>query len=332
LGGTSRSGWRRRVARALCAAAALAIGCAMPAGESVEWRAPLGRDDPRVGQIYDAAKGAVVPRDELLARAKLADFVLLGEKHDNPDHHQLQAHLIQALARDDRRPAVAFEMLSDDDRPKLELWQQTDPKSVSAFGDILDWKHSGWPDFALYRPIFEVALARELPIEPANLSKGQLVALHGGLAALPEARRRALGLDAPLSPAARESLADEIREGHCGMANDALVATMVDVQRARDAMLADALLRAGPPAVLIAGAGHVRRDRGVPLYLARRAPERRVLAIAFVEVGRDGGPDLHDLVSAFDYVWWTPRVDDEDPCTRFKDELEKMRHPAPGGA
>jgi uncharacterized iron-regulated protein len=249
--------------------------------------------------------------------------VLLGEKHDNPDHHQLQADVIEALARGGLRPTLSFEMLSEDDRPELELWQQTDPGSVSAFADILDWKHSGWPDFELYRPVFAAAISRQLPIEPANLSRSQLQALHGGLARLPEARRRELALDAPLSATARESLADEIRQGHCGMADDAMVTAMIDVQRARDAAFADALIRSGVPGVLIAGAGHVRRDRGVPLYLGRRAPDRRVLVIAFMEVGRE--PDRQELASAFDFVWWTPRVDDLDPCTRFKEQLERLR-------
>jgi len=109
------------------------------------------------------------------------------------------------------------------------------------------------------------------------------------------------------------------------MATDAMVSAMIDVQRARDAAFADALVRSGVPAVLIAGAGHVRRDRGVPLYLARREPDRRVLAIAFLEVGREP-PDREELAAAFDFVWWTPRLDDLDPCTRFKEELEKLQH------
>jgi uncharacterized iron-regulated protein len=302
----------------------VALACAVPPAERGEWKAPLGRDDPRVGRVYDPANDAFVTRDELVARAKLADWVLLGEKHDNPDHHQLQANFIQLLAREGLHPTIAFEMLSEDDRPKLELWHQTYPESVSAFADILDWKHSGWPDFEIYRPLFLAAISRQLPIEPANLSRSQLEALHGGLASMPETRRRELGLDAPLSAAARTSLADEIRQGHCGMANDAMVESMIDVQRARDAAFADALIRTGVPGVLIAGAGHVRRDRGVPLYLARREPDRHVLVIAFMEVGREP-PARQELASAYDFVWWTPRLDDLDPCTRFRDQLEQLR-------
>ena len=77
----------------------------------------------------------------------------------------------------------------------------------------------------------------------------------------------------------------------------------------------------------------MRRDRGAPLYLARRAPEKRVLTLAFVEVPR-GAADTPDpaeraaeLGAEYDLVWFTPRVDDEDPCQRFQHELEKLRAP-----
>ena len=126
------------------------------------------------------------------------------------------------------------------------------------------------------------------------------------------------------------SLADEIRAGHCGMANDAMVTAMLDVQRARDASLADALLRADErmPPVLIAGAGHVRKDAGVPVYLARRVPDKRTLSVAFLEVGGFAEPPLVELAAQYDFVWYTPRVDDLDPCDRFKEQLEKMKKPS----
>jgi hypothetical protein len=121
------------------------------------------------------------------------------------------------------------------------------------------------------------------------------------------------------------------------MAPEAMVDAMINVQRVRDAALADALLGAASAdgAVLIAGAGHVRRDRGAPIYLSRRAPEQIVLALSFAEV--TNGPaqtgDPAERASqrgpGFDLVWFTPRVDDEDPCERFQHELEKLRAPRP---
>jgi len=32
----------------------------------------------------------------------------------------------------------------------------------------------------------------------------------------------------------------------------------------------------------------------------------------------------------FDYVWFTPRVDESDPCEKFREQLEKMRAPKHG--
>jgi hypothetical protein len=86
-------------------------------------------------------------------------------------------------------------------------------------------------------------------------------------------------------------------------------------------------------AVLIAGAGHVRRDYGIPTYLARRTPDASVISVAFLEVSGDrldpaaytaqiGRPTL-----PFDYVWFTPRVDDDDPCAAFTEQLKKLQQP-----
>ncbi len=263
-----------------------------------------------------------------------ADFVLLGEKHDNPDHHRLQAWLLDTIARGGRKPAVAFEMIPRDRRGALEAALTASPGDPDALGAALDWAESGWPPFALYRPVFATALAAGLPIVPGDPSRAELGKLrHGGLDALPPGERERLALDPPPSAEAVARFAEEVREAHCGMAPEAMVAAMIDVQRVRDATLADALLGASgrDGAVLIAGAGHVRRDPGAPVYLARRAPDRNTLLVAFAEVPRagDAALDPAEAGDGFDLIWFTPRVDDEDACERFKQELEKLRAPLP---
>jgi uncharacterized iron-regulated protein len=270
-----------------------------------------------------------VDQDELVERLRAADDVLLGEKHDNADHHQLQALLIESLAKSGARPTVAFEMLSEDDRAALDAWATQQPRDVDQLGELLDWKANGWPAWKLYRPVFAVAVARGLPIEPANLSRAELAQLRqSGIAGVPEDLKRKLALDPPLAGAARESLASEIRDGHCGMADDAMVEAMIDVQRMRDATLADALLRSAGPAVLIAGAGHVRKDGAVPLYVSRREPKRRVVSVAFLEVGHRSPEEFAELGRAFDFLWFTPRANDLDPCEHFREELQKLRPPS----
>jgi hypothetical protein len=39
-------------------------------------------------------------------------------------------------------------------------------------------------------------------------------------------------------------------------------------------------------------------------------------------------PPLVELAAQYDFVWYTPRVDDLDPCDRFKEQLEKMKKPS----
>jgi len=332
---TSRSASAERVTCArlgACALLSFALACAIPAGESGSWESRLGRDDPRVGRIYDTHARAYVERDVLLQRAHLADFVLLGEKHDNADHHRLQAEVIQFLAREGAPPTLAVEMLDEDDRPKLDAWRATQPENVDALGEMVEWDASGWPPWKIYRPVFAAAVAHQLPIEPANLTRADMAHLHAtGISGIAPDRARRLALDPPLTAAQRESLAAEVREGHCGMVEESSVREMVDVQRVRDATLADALLRRGVPGVLIAGAGHVRKDRAVPLYLARRAPERHVVSVAFLEVSKNGAADdPAELERAYDFVWYTPRVDDLDPCEKFREQLQKLRQKPPG--
>jgi uncharacterized iron-regulated protein len=100
---------------------------------------------------------------------------------------------------------------------------------------------------------------------------------------------------------------------------------MVAAQRARDAQMAERMVAAQRDGtVLIAGAGHVRSDRGVPAYLATRAPGTTVATVAFVEVAA-----AHAAPAAyaerfgvarlpFDFVWFTARADDVDPCARMR--------------
>ena len=64
--------------------------------------------------------------------------------------------------------------------------------------------------------------------------------------------------------AVREPLLEQIRESHCGMLPDSQMPAMLAVQQQRDRRMAERLLAAPAPAMLFAGAFHVRRDLGVP--------------------------------------------------------------------
>jgi uncharacterized iron-regulated protein/nucleoside-diphosphate-sugar epimerase len=303
----------------------------------------LRSEHPLAGRIFDVGSGKEIRADELAARLAKEDIVLLGERHDHPDHHGLQAWIIARIAEAGRRPAVAFEMLDASQREALDRHLESPGPDADGIAEAVGWEASGWPEFGLYRPIFEAALEAGLAIRAANLARDSAQRLgREGRDALPAELVERLGLDRPLPDAEREAIEAEIIEGHCGHAPRALLPAMVEVQRARDAHMALVLreqARRGP-VILVAGNGHVRRDHGVPARL-RELGGPKAVSVGIVEVDdsrRDFRSYAFDSSSEgstppFDLLWLTPRVDEVDPCERFRDELESLgRKPSAPGA
>jgi uncharacterized iron-regulated protein len=292
------------------------------------WLESGGATDPLAGQIYRVADGRLVSETDLLDAAAAADFVLIGERHDNRDHHRLQARIVSALQRDARRPrAVAFEMINAGRQLDVVQYLDVHPGDAAGLGAAVDWAASGWPDWALYEPIARATLANGAEIVAADLDEEQRRAVFDqGAQALRTSFVRRTGLDRDFSSALTNELWGELNEAHCGQAPPEVLRGMYHVQRARDAMLADRLAAASGRAggILIAGNGHVRKDRGVPWYLGRLKPEARTLSIGLLEVQDDLRRPPADL--PYDYVWFTPRVDDgQDPCAAHGDDLHRLQ-------
>ena len=78
----------------------------------------------------------------------------------------------------------------------------------------------------------------------------------------------------PLSTKQQSDLLDEIMLAHCNKLPVEATRPMVEVQRIRDAVMSMSMLNSNADTrVLIAGAGHTRNDRGVPLYLRNHDKE-----------------------------------------------------------
>jgi uncharacterized iron-regulated protein len=287
------------------------------------WASERQRDHPLVGHVYDVRAGRFVDVASLEAAAAAAHYLLLGETHDNSDHHRLQARLVRAVTASGRRPALAFEMLDTSQQGAVDAALAGPDRSADAVARAVGWARSGWPPFAIYRPVFAAGVEANLPIVAANLPRKVVRdVVESGRSALPEPLRESLARDEPLPPALVESLRNEMSASHCGKLPPEMFDPLVLAQRARDAEMAARLLATdtGQGSILVAGAGHVRADRGVPAYLAREAPRRGALAVAFLEVSPDKcSPDAYaeDLSTErlpFDYVVFTPGAEREDPC------------------
>lgn len=312
------------IAAMIILAAPTAVWSADPWPPAPPWVSPLARHTAITGEIRDLRDGSTVTPIALIERLAAVDFVLLGERHDNADHHRLQAWIAERLFVPDHPYALAFEMIDRDQSKKLNDYLATSPLDAAGLGAALDWNDSGWPDWSLYQPIANAAVTRRLPILAANLPFGLVRRIaKDGMSALPPTLAQSLQLAPDKDAAILAAHGREIQAAHCGMLPERSLAPFALAQYARDAEMARALVSpwqrslGKTSVVLIAGAGHVRRDRGVPFHLARIAPNAKVLSLAFVEA-RDDGTQMDWAALPYDLVWVTARVDDGDFCARMR--------------
>lgn len=282
-----------------------------------------------------------------LAIAATNRVVLFGETHDNGTHHKLRATWLEQTFRsigNDAPPApklpVVFEHIRADQQPALDQFREFNAtaRRLGTSSDLfrfLEWENSGWPEQKIFQPLFSAAIQFKLPILAGDPPRDKVRAVaKGDAAALPDDERQRLKLDQPLDPTLQEALLDELEASHCGLVPKSAFGNMAVAQRYRDAHLADALVKAADAhgsAVLFAGNGHVRNDRGVPYYLRQMAPGRKVVTVMLLEV-EDGKTDAQSYVPrdpqgkpAVDYILFTPRTERKDACTEMREMFGKKK-------
>ena len=236
------------------------------------------------------------------------DLLLLGEEHDVPEHHALEAQTVERLADAGRLAALVLEMV-ERGRTTAGLPRDADAAQVRA---ALDWNERGWP-WVHYGAAVMGAQRRGVPVVGANLPRTEQAKAM-----------RDPALDATLDAAVRERLREDVRDGHCGLLPESQLPGMVRVQIARDRAMAATLAGLATPGrmvLLIAGAGHVDATRGVPLHLQRLAPALRVRTVRLA-----AGAAAGEATPGFDDTWPTPAPPGRgDPCEGLARQLAPAR-------
>ncbi len=298
-----------------------------------KWASSHFQTHPLAGTIWTSDFEEVAPAqlENALANARL---VLLGEIHNNPDHHRLQARLIDALVKTGRHPAIIFEMIPANLQLELDRHVQGGVRDASELGKALRWQERGWPDWTIYQPIAEIALAARLPLVAGGLDPDvKKAAAMGEPSPLYEQIAQELGLSQPPAPEIAEAEGLEIKEGHCNLLPAAALEPMLRVQRVLDATLAKAMMSANASegAVLIAGAGHVRNDWAVWHMIRQKSPNAAVVSVAFIEVDPQRTTPLAYMKKApglqkpFDFIYLTPKVDLTDRCADLEKQLKAKK-------
>ncbi|MFJ4386170.1 ChaN family lipoprotein [Pseudomonas sp. NPDC089408] len=283
----------------LCLLLALG-GCQASLPPLPAWQSTEGRSHGELGHIVDLASGQVIDPEQLVQRLAAAPRVLVGEKHDNPDHHALQLWLLRALQGQRAQGSLLLEMLQPEQQPLVDkLAGQPLPADLPK---ALAWQE-GW-DWQLYGPIVREAVQQRMPLLAANLSPGEMRQAYRQPASLSGERSNA--------PPVKAALLEQVRAGHCGMLPESQLPAMLAVQQQRDRRMAERLLAAPQPALLCAGAYHVRKDLGVPLHLSDLGAQGQSVVLLLAEVG--------EQVEAgqADYVWYTAAMPEQDYCAQLK--------------
>ena len=268
-------------------------------------------------RVYDSKRKRITDFEGMVAVLSRADIVFLGEQHDDPRTHQLQAAVLEGLARRKDGPVVlALEMFERDVQGRVDAYLAGE----SAESEFLGASRP-WPNYrADYRPLVEFARARGWPVIAGNVPR-RLASMvsRGGLAALdtlpPEQRAFvAADLSCPRDDywkRFKETMGD--MSGH-GMQRspeqlEATVWRIYEAQCVKDETMAESVANAftsrGAAVVHANGSFHSDYRMGTAARVERRVPNASIVVVSFVPVADLDAVDGKSRRKLGDFVVFT---------------------------
>lgn len=234
---------------------------------------------------------------------------LLGEVHDNPAGHRQRYELLRQRVEAGWRPVLVLEQFDRENQDLLNKAQKSclDAQCLIRVAGVGRW------DWQQYYPLLQLALTYQLPMVAGNLSRADAsrVVRDGMRAVFDVQGMRDYQLEQPLPAEVLAAQRAEIAASHCNMVPEMMIAGMVNAQVARDIWMAR-LIREQLPrdVVLIAGNGHVRKDVGVPYWLASVAPAPGMRSVGYLEA-----PEVR---GRYDAVVTVAAPQRPDPCASLR--------------
>lgn len=272
---------------------------------------PTNSAHPLLEKIVNA-QGASLTQSEVFSAVKQHRYILVGEKHDNPEHHRLESLIIKARLEQEikQRGNIVFEMLDDGQNTALARLNSSD--SLEQMQEKLAWPKKGW-DWSSYGPLFQQAMQANA-LRTGNISKPFISQLYKeGEAALSGLSR--YSTVAAATAKVKDHLLEQIFQSHCGMQSRETLQPMLTIQLAKDASMAHAM-RTSAPALLIAGGEHVRPETAVPWHIRQQEAGADIFVIQLLEA-RPGETDLNAYIKAAgaaDVYWFTTPTAVKDYC------------------
>jgi len=218
---------------------------------------------------------------DVIGRAARREVVLLGEAHDNPEHHRWQLQALAALHAERPDMVIGFEMFPRRVQKALDQWvagELTEAQFLAAS----EWNTVWSTDAAMYMPLFHFARMNRVPMVALNIDTRLRRSVSAkGFAGVPENERE--GVTAPAEPSnayldyllpiyGEHDRAGRKKAGASASRDDPDFRRFVEGQQLWDRAMAQgihsALDRLQHPLVVgIMGSGHIKYGYGVPHQL-----------------------------------------------------------------
>ena len=269
-------------------------------------------------RVFDTRRRRFIDLETLIARiAKDADVAFLGEFHNDPGTHVLQAAVLEGVQRRrEGKVVLALEMFERDVQPQLDAYLAGSIDEPTFLA-----QSRPWPNYRTdYRPMLEFAKAQQWPVIAGNVPRrlAQIVSRRGLIAldSIPES-------DTPF--VARENLCprnaywERFREtmgdmsGH-GMQMEpsqleAMVWRTYQAQCVKDEAMAESIVaaRATHNTLVIHanGAFHSDYRLGTAERVTRRDPNARQIVVSFAPVADLDTANGRERRKLADYVVFT---------------------------
>ncbi len=246
-------------------------------------------------RVYDTRLKAFTDFESMLADLARADVVLVGEQHDDPNTHRIEAALLAGLMRRKVALTLSLEMFERDVQPSLDSYL-TGSMTESSFLEA----SRPWPRYATdYRPLVELSKAQGWPVIAANVPRRLASEVaksgQGALDSLTPADRARAARDLQCP---RDAYYDRFAAqmgSHPGPAADPETAARTTEryywsQCVKDETMAESIAAvfesaAGPRTIVhYNGAFHSDFGAGTAERVRRRLPGRRVAILAILPV------------------------------------------------
>ncbi len=240
------------------------------------------------GQWLEPETGRTPADADLIRRMAGRSVVLLGEVHNNAEHHRWQLHTISALHGRNPNMVLGFEAFPRSVQAHLDRWTRGELDEKS-FLKATRWDQVWRFEPALYMPLFHFARIHRIPMVALNVDQPLIERVRNdGWRAVPDGARQGVSDPAPPSETYLDYLARAYAnhpsaKGKKPDRDDPKFKRFVAVQLTWDRAMAERLagVRKGggkPLVVGVVGRGHLMYGYGISHQLADLGlPEAAVL-------------------------------------------------------